>query len=242
MQWQQTALCTSAADVCPICMQARHRCHDCLRGRCSILDHTVLVLWSSHGVALTMSSCGPGEYGHLLKDPTLREQFALLQLRFPSATTEIKASLLSAYLKMQVTPVLHLGSHCVNPSLALASVTHVSQPVACCVATIGCHDPHAVQNEGCTLASSSLEIESCDAGGGERVGPGACQGHPGGVYQVKVLSRLTDAVSMSGGCQSARRDSFAAQARMMYCRHARCQRRKLHHWPMALTQTALSAI
>ena len=47
--------------------------------------------------------CGAGEYGHLLKDPTLREQFALLQLRFPSATTEIKASLLSAYLKMQVT-------------------------------------------------------------------------------------------------------------------------------------------
>ena len=62
-----------------------------------------VVMGSSHGVALRISFCGAGEYGHLLKDPTLREQFAQLQLRFPSATTEIKASLLSAYLKMQVT-------------------------------------------------------------------------------------------------------------------------------------------
>ena len=81
-----------------------------------------------------------GEYGPLLKDHTLREQFALLQLRFASAPSEIKASLLSAYLKMQVilssysrtraTPIKPTSS--TQPAFTPFTVRDT------CVATVSC--------------------------------------------------------------------------------------------------------
>lgn len=37
-----------------------------------------------------------------MQDTSLREQFKLLQARFPAAPKEIQASLLSAYMKMKV--------------------------------------------------------------------------------------------------------------------------------------------
>ena len=46
--------------------------------------------------------CCAGEYGPLLAETSLREQFGLLQARFAAAPSEIKAALLSAYLKLKV--------------------------------------------------------------------------------------------------------------------------------------------
>ena len=142
--------------------------------------------------------CGAGEYGHLLKDPTLREQFALLQLRFPSATTEIKASLLSAYLKMQVSSLCDLASPLTECMLTSSQTRSVN-----CTAS-GFHAITQPWSPPATLESSRMsrpkvlalyvQSESMErvmklwpryAGGGKRVGSGACKGHPGSVHQVR---------------------------------------------------------